>query len=83
MIPLFLIGIAGLLFGDPSYLQLHSVDGAGIVAGSSAIVAAAFSYDGWSVAPSICHEIKNAKRNLPLALTIAPIMILFVYLLYF
>lgn len=83
MIPLLLIGIAGLFFGDPSHLQFSTVSGAGIVAGSSAIVAAAFSYDGWSVAPSICHEIKNAKRNLPLALTIAPILILFVYLFYF
>lgn len=83
MIPLCLIGILGVIFGDTSNIQLDSITGAGIIAGNSAIVAAAFSYDGWSVAPSICHEIKNAKNNLPLALTIAPIIILILYLSYF
>lgn len=83
LIPLFLIGILGILFGDPSCITAQPVTGAGIVAGTSAVVAAAFSYDGWSIAPTICHEIKNAKRNLPLALTIAPVIILVIYLLYF
>lgn len=82
MIPLCVIGIIGVIFGENN-IQLDSITGAGIIAGNSAIVAAAFSYDGWSVAPSICHEIKNAKRNLPLALIIAPIIILILYLLYF
>ena len=83
MIPLILIGLLGVLFGDPTCIVDLPVTGAGIVAGSSAIVAAAFSYDGWTIAPTICHEIKNAKRNLPLALTIAPVIILVIYLLYF
>ncbi len=83
MIPLFLIGILGILFGDPSCITAEPITSAGIMAGTSAIVAAAFSYDGWSIAPTICHEIKNAKRNLPLALTIAPVIILVIYLLYF
>ena len=83
MIPLVLMGILGVLFGDPSVIIATPVTGAGIVAGSSAIVSAAFSYDGWTIAPTICHEIKNAKRNLPLALTIAPVIILVIYLLYF
>lgn len=83
MIPLLCIAFLGVIFGDSSSLQVSSITGAGIVAGSSAIVAAAFSYDGWSIAPSICHEIKNAKKNLPLALTIAPLIILVMYLLYF
>lgn len=82
MIPLCVIGIIGVIFGENN-IQLDSITGAGIIAGNSAIVAAAFSYDGWSVAPSICHEIKNAKRNLPLALIIAPVIILILYLLYF
>lgn len=82
IIPLCVIGIIGVIFGENN-IQLDSITGAGIIAGNSAIVAAAFSYDGWSVAPSICHEIKNAKRNLPLALIIAPIIILILYLLYF
>ena len=43
----------------------------------------AFSYDGWIVSTSISHEIKNAKVNLPRALTIAPIFVLITYVLYF
>lgn len=42
-----------------------------------------FAFDGWMVAPSIAHEIKNPKRNLPLALMIAPLMITAIYLAYF
>lgn len=83
LIPLFLIGILGIIFGDTSQLDMSTVTTTGIVTGSSAIVAAAFSYDGWAIAPSICHEIKNAKRNLAIALTVAPVLILCVYMLYY
>ena len=48
-----------------------------------ALIAVAFAFDGWLVAPSIAHEIKNPKRNLPLALMLAPILILVIYLAYF
>lgn len=83
LIPLFVIGVLGVCFGDPSSIDISSISTGGILAGSSAIVAAAFSYDGWAIAPSICHEIKDAKRNLVIALTIAPIIILVVYMLYY
>ena len=49
----------------------------------SAIAPIAFSFDGWVVATSIGHEIKDSKRNLPKALIIAPIFILAMYVLYF
>ena len=32
---------------------------------------------------SIAHEIKNSKRNLPIALVVGPIFVLAVYILYF
>lgn len=83
LIPLFLIAVLGIIFGNPSS---SSEDGFGlpaVMASSGAIISVAFSYDGWSIAPSICHEIKNAKRNLPLALIISPIIILIVYVSYF
>ena len=47
------------------------------------LIACAFSFDGWFVAPSIAHEIKDPKKNLSRALILAPLLILFVYLLYF
>lgn len=83
LIPLFLIGLLGICFGNFSAIDMNSISTNSIMAGSSAIVAAAFSYDGWSIAPSICHEIKNAKRNLVIALTVAPILILVVYMVYY
>ncbi|MDR0885019.1 MAG: amino acid permease [Clostridiales Family XIII bacterium] len=83
LIPLLLIAICGLLFGDPQVSSSSAITLPVITASAGAIVAVAFSYDGWAVAPSICHEIKNSKRNLPLALIISPIIILAVYVSYF
>lgn len=83
LLPLAIIAILGILFGEPANIIRTPITSTTLFASAGAIVSVAFSYDGWSIAPSICHEIKNAKRNLPLALTIAPILILIVYLLYF
>lgn len=49
----------------------------------SSIVAVAFAYDGWIVATSINSEIKNSKRNLPLALLIGSFIVVIIYILYF
>lgn len=82
LIPLLILAVLGLMFGqvdlDPSALTATAVFGA-----SSAIVSVAFAYDGWSIAPSIAHEIKDSKRNLPIALIISPILIMIVYLFYY
>ncbi|MEA5026189.1 MAG: APC family permease [Erysipelotrichaceae bacterium] len=83
LIPLIIIGFVGVIFGDPSAVMTQGVTMPLLFASSSGIVAVAFSYDGWLVAPSICHEIKDAKRNLPLALTFAPIFIMIVYIVYY
>ena len=42
-----------------------------------------FAFDGWIVSTAISHEVKNAKRNVPLALVCAPLAILIIYVLYF
>ncbi len=83
LIPLIVIAIAGLVFGNPGESITYntvSIGGAGLL---SAILPIAFSFDGWSISTSICHEIKDSKRNLPLALIISPILILVIYVLYF
>jgi len=49
----------------------------------TAIVATAFAYEGWIVATSINQELKDAKKNLPRALTIGSIIIVAVYILYY
>ena len=83
LIPLVLIAICGLFFGDVHTISTHAITLPVVMSSTGAIVAVAFSYDGWAVAPSIGHEIKNSKRNLPLALIISPLIILTVYIGYF
>lgn len=83
LIPLILIAIAGLIFGDVSNISLSHVTSMKSVGWITAIAPIAFSFDGWVVSTSIAHEIKDSKRNLPKALIIAPIFILVMYVLYF
>ena len=77
--------VAGLINGNTSEAFSSEVlsansDAMSIFAG---IGAAAFAYDGWIVATSINSELKNAKRNLPLALVIGTLIIMAVYITYF
>ncbi len=87
LVPLLVIAIAGLIFGKPGELITESATGFSAAATGAGWIAAfapiAFSFDGWIVATSICGEIKNSKRNLPLALAISPLVILLAYVMYF
>lgn len=83
ILPLVIIGFLGIRYGSFHSMQNESFHITGIIASSSAIVSVAFSYDGWTVAPAVAHEIKNAKRNLSLALAISPVIIMVIYLIYF
>ena len=84
LIPLFALGVAGILFGDPVAgimdFQPELLASAGFL---TALGPIAYCFDGWIVSTSIAHEIKESKKNLPKALTIAPLIILFIYILYF
>lgn len=82
LIPLLILAALGLFFGEPTFTSA-SISMASVVGASSAIVSVAYAYDGWSIAPSIAHEIKDSKRNLPKALIIAPLIIMGVYLTYY
>ena len=83
LIPLLLIAVAGLVFGDTSSVSFSDITAMQSTGWIAAIAPIAFSFDGWVVSTSISHEIKDSKRNLPKALIIAPIFILIVYILYF
>lgn len=84
LIPIFIVTIVGLLFSNPDFTLLtNSVNFQGGTTWIAAIGPIAFAYEGWTVATSLSHEIKDAKRNLPLALIISPIIILTAYILYF
>lgn len=87
MIPLIVIAGAGFIYGDP-YAAVPignevSTAGGNSVSWLAALGPIAFSYDGWVVSTSIAHEIKNSKKNLPIALIVGPIFVLAAYIFYF
>ena len=49
----------------------------------AAVVATAFAYEGWIIATSINAELKNSKKNLPIALVVGALIIVAVYILYY
>ena len=89
LIPLFLMGIIGLIVGlrsgmtaenfstvvEPAKANSHGL--------LTAVVATAFAYEGWIIATSINAELKNSKKNLPIALTVGSIVIIVIYVLYY
>ncbi len=87
IVPLVIIAITGIIFGKPMEIAHNDFSSISHTIVSSNWITAfapiAFSYDGWSVATTVCHEIKNSKKNLPLAMIIAPVIVLTCYLLYF
>ena len=90
LIPLVLIAGFGLFVGKNGMsippevvVEYTPSHGLGIGAFIAAMLPIVFSYDGWIVATSISQEIKNEKKNLTLALLIAPTIVLVIYVLYF
>lgn len=83
VLALILLALTGIFMGNP--VAVNHVSDIGQIGGGffAALVPVAFAFDGWQVAPSIAHEIKNPKLNLPLALTFAPLMIMIIYIAYF
>lgn len=86
LIPLLIIAVAGLLHGNTQTAAVAiPAPATGMLHASwiMAIPSVAFSFDGWIISTSVAHEIKNSRRNLPIALVISPLFILLMYILYF
>lgn len=93
LIPLTLMAVVGTIYGlvvkpdgaSQSLLIQNFATAKGnnsdVLFGS--VVATAFAYEGWIVATSINAELKNAKRNLPRALTLGTAIVMFVYIAYY
>lgn len=78
------LAMAGFKYGNPQIISSSETLAQGSsLAWLGALAPIAFSYDGWVVSTSISHEIKNSKRNLPIALIVGPIFVLVAYILYF
>lgn len=91
LIPIFLMAIVGVIagtvngtlpenFSEAVALPTGGTNASGLFA---ALVATVFAYEGWICATSINAELKNPKRNLPLALVIGSFIVVAAYILYF
>ena len=89
LVPLLLMGIVGTVVGlvNGNGIAIFSdrsiIDAGGQNSGILvAVCAFAFSYEGWIIATTINSELKNAKRDLPLALISGAILCTLIYSLY-
>ncbi|HFZ9719230.1 TPA: APC family permease [Streptococcus agalactiae] len=87
MIPLVLIALIGAFWSDkapqlPQHLTAIQPSNIGW-SWVSGLVPLYFAYDGWTIFVSIAPEVKNPKKNLPLAFVIGPALILLSYLAFF
>lgn len=91
LIPIALMAVIGTIVGIfngilPQNFVTVSGEISGGNAGSglfAAIVATVFAYEGWIVATSINAELKNPKRNLPIALVVGAFIVSIAYILYY
>lgn len=96
LIPLLLMAVGGIIYGLSHDLTLAPIDaGESLLAANfgtgtgnisvlfGAVVATAFAYEGWILATSINSEIKNSKKNLPIALILGGVIIIAIYLFYY
>ena len=84
LIALVILAFAGLVFGKPAEAVASAASFPGTTAGLlAALGTVAFAYDGWMVAPSVTHEIKDSKKNLTFALVFAPLLVTAVYLAFY
>ncbi len=90
LIPLVIMAIVGTIVGigngntAAAFQTWSVVEQTGVGAPLfAAVVATAFAYEGWIIATSINAELKNSKKNLPIALVVGAFIIVAVYILYY
>ncbi len=84
ILALLTLAFVGIVFGNPTPLISNAKSfPVGTTSFFGALIAVAFATDGWMLAPSIAHEIKDPKKNLTKALIFAPTAIIAIYLVYF
>ncbi|MBQ7037246.1 MAG: APC family permease [Clostridia bacterium] len=79
-----IVGLSnGTLTGNFTSVVSEAVGGTTWSGLFAAVVATVFAYEGWIVATSINAELKNPKKNLPIALVIGSVIVVSAYVLYF
>ncbi len=88
LIPLALMAVVGTIAGLSNGVLITNFT-SGVIADVSnnplftALVATSFAYEGWIIATSINAELRDAKRNLPLALTFGTMFVALIYIFYY
>jgi APA family basic amino acid/polyamine antiporter len=90
LVPIVLMAVVGTIVGLFNGTLTHNFTNvvSEAVGGTSgglfaAIVATVFAYEGWIVATSINAELKDPKKNLPIALVIGAFIVVIAYVLYY
>lgn len=89
LIPLLFMAIAGTVIGlvnGSTVTNFSHAANAGVSTSSglfASVVAVAFAYEGWIIATSINSELKNSKRNLPIALILGSLIVVAIYVFYY
>ncbi|MCL2177101.1 MAG: amino acid permease [Firmicutes bacterium] len=88
VIPLILMGVVGVIAGLVNGTTIENVQSGfeGTADGNPfffALVATAFAFAGWETVTSLNSEVKNSKRNLPIALIFGILLVIALYILYF
>ena len=94
VIPLIGMGVVGTIAGLVNGVTLENLGqvsfqatNSAVVAGANpffvALVATVFAYIGWEAVLNVAGEVKNPKRNLPIALVGGMLVIIAIYIAYF
>ena len=89
LIPLGVMAVGGIIYGlvtgglAKNFTEIAVV---GDVVNNpllASVCATSFAYEGWIIATSINAELKDSKRNLPIALVLGGLIVIAVYILYY
>ena len=82
LLPIIAVGIVGIisLVGERETVTYNPVDLGGV---APALLSSAFAYEGWVAVTAIGGEVKNPRRNMPLALITGSASVLVMYVLYY
>ena len=89
LIPIVLMAVVGIIVGSAkgtlpeNFSTVIDTSKGGMSGLFGGVVATVFAYEGWIVATTINAELKNPKKNLPLALVIGSFIVAAAYVLYF
>ncbi len=89
LVPLLLMGVVGCIVGFTNGMTVQNFTNVVTEVTSksgallTAVCATAFAYEGWVIATSINAELRDSKKNLPIALVLGALIVIVVYILYY